>query len=86
MRKAMILALLIPLTLVGCAAPINTRAADPTIAGRCKLLSYREDRGHVSWGLIPMIINQANADARRQDMYDACVAAGGSREAPPEMP
>jgi hypothetical protein len=72
--------------LVGCAAPINTRTADSDLAGRCKLLAYNEDRGHVAFGLIPMIVAQSNADARRQDIYDSCIAAGGTREKPTEMP
>jgi hypothetical protein len=71
---------------IGCAAPINTRTADAETSGRCKLLAYNEDRGHVAFGLIPMIVAQSNADARRQDIYDSCIAAGGTREKPTEMP
>jgi hypothetical protein len=33
-----------------------------------------------------MAINAGNANARRQEIYDACVAAGGTREAQPERP
>jgi hypothetical protein len=72
--------------LAGCAAPVDTRAADPQLAGRCKLMAYREDRGHFAWGLSAMLITEANADARRQEIYDACLAAGGTREQPAEMP
>ena len=74
------------IALVGCQTPIDIRGANPQVAGSFKLLAYKEDRGHVAFGLIPAMIVQANADARRQDIYDSCVAAAGSREQPPEMP
>jgi hypothetical protein len=72
------------LALSGCAAQIDTRGADAQLAGRCKLMAHQEDRGSVSFGLIPMAIAASNANARRQDVYDSCVAASGSRELPPE--
>lgn len=75
------------LTLVGlsaCAAPIDTHGVSLQIAGRCKLMAHQEDRGNISFGLIPMAIAASNANARRQDVYDSCIAAAGSREAPPE--
>jgi hypothetical protein len=88
MPKAKIILLVVPVlaTLASCAAPVNTRAADPQLAARCKLMAYKEDRGHFAWGLTAMLITEANADARRQDIYDACLAAGGTREQPAEMP
>ena len=49
-------------------------------------MAYKEDRGHFAWGLTAMLITQANADARRQEIYDACLEAGGTREQPAEMP
>jgi hypothetical protein len=72
------------LALAGCAAQIETRGVDQQLAGRCKLMAHQEDRGTVSFGLIPMAIAASNANARRQDVYDSCVAAAGGREAPPE--
>jgi hypothetical protein len=54
------------------------------IAGRCKLMTYGEERGHVSFGLIPMAISAYNTNQRRQEIYDACLAAGGGRETPAE--
>jgi hypothetical protein len=72
--------------LTACAAPINTSSApNSQIAGRCKLLAYKEDQSSYARGLISMAIVQANKDARRQEIYDACVAAGGSREVVPEI-
>jgi hypothetical protein len=47
-------------------------------------MAHQEDRGSIAFGLIPMAIAASNANARRQDVYDSCVAAGGSRETPPE--
>jgi hypothetical protein len=72
------------LALTGCAAQIETRGAGEQLAGRCKLMAHQEDRGGVSFGLIPMAIAASNANARRQDVYDSCLAAAGSRELPPE--
>lgn len=72
------------LLLGSCASPIDTHDADAQLAGRCKLMAHQEDRGHISFGLIPMAIAASNANARRQDVYDSCVAAAGSREMPPE--
>jgi hypothetical protein len=76
--------LALALALAGCAAQIDTRGADSQTAGRCKLMAHQEDRGNISFGLIPMAIAASNANARRQDVYDSCVAASGSRELPPE--
>jgi hypothetical protein len=70
--------------LSACAAQIDTHGVNPQLAGRCKLMAHQEDRGHVSFGLIPMAIAAHNANERRQDVYDSCVAAAGSRELPPE--
>jgi hypothetical protein len=72
------------LSLGACAAQIDTHGADSQTAGRCKLMAHQEDRGSISFGLIPMAIAASNANARRQDVYDSCVAASGSRELPPE--
>lgn len=72
------------LLLASCASPIETHGVEAQLAGRCKLMAHQEDRGHVSFGLIPMAIAASNANARRQDVYDSCVAAAGSRELPPE--
>jgi hypothetical protein len=84
-RLRAVAAVVVTLTaLAGCAAPINTRSADAETSGRCKLLAYKEDRGRVAFGLIPMIVTQSNVDARRQDIYDSCIAAGGTREKPTE--
>jgi hypothetical protein len=80
------LAALLALPLGAYATPINTRGADAQLAGRCKLMAYGEDRTHVAVGLIPMIVTQSNVDQRRQEIYDSCVAAGGGREQPAEMP
>jgi hypothetical protein len=71
--------------LSGCVSPIDTHGMNPQIAGRCKLMAHQEDRGSISFGLIPMAIAASNANARRQDIYDSCVAAGGSRESPPTI-
>ena len=70
--------------LAGCAAQIDTHGVDAQTAGRCKLMAHQEDRASISVGLIPMAIAASNANARRQDVYDSCVAAGGSRELPSE--
>ncbi len=75
---------LVALLLASCASPIETHGIDAQLAGRCKLMAHQEDRGHISFGLIPMAIAASNANARRQDVYDSCVAAAGSRETPPE--
>jgi len=71
--------------LSGCAAPVDTRGANEQLAGRCKLLAYKEDRGHIAFGLLSMAIVQANGNARRQEVYDSCVQAAGSRELTPEV-
>jgi hypothetical protein len=80
------IATLLALLLGACQAPLNTRGVDTQLAGRCKLMAYGEDRTHVAVGLIPMIVTQSNVDQRRQEIYDSCVAAGGGREQPAEMP
>jgi hypothetical protein len=72
------------LALSGCAVPVDTRGAATQTAGRCKLMTYGEERGHVSFGLIPMAISAYNTNQRRQEIYDACLAAGGGRETPAE--
>ena len=72
------------IAIAGCAAQIDTHGADSQTAARCKLMAHQEDRGSVSFGLIPMAIAASNANSRRQDVYDSCIAAGGSRELPPE--
>ena len=78
--------------LAACASPLNTRGVSADLAGRCKLMAYKEDRGVLALGylgasgLAAMAITQANGDARRQEIFDACVEAGGTREQPPEMP
>ncbi len=79
-----ILVATVALLLASCANPIDTHGVDTQLAGRCKLMAHQEDRGHISFGLIPMAIAASNANARRQDVYDSCVAAAGSRELPPE--
>ena len=71
--------------LTGCQTPVDTRGVtDAQISGRCRLIAAQEDRGHISFGLIPMAISAYNANMRRQEIYDACVVAAGSRESPPE--
>jgi hypothetical protein len=72
------------IALSGCAVPVDTRGAATQTAGRCKLMTYGEERGHVSFGLIPMAISAYNTNQRRQEIYDACLAAGGGRETPAE--
>jgi hypothetical protein len=75
---------LLVVALSGCAAPVDTHGASEQVAGRCKLLAYKEDR-HIAFGLLSMAIVQANANARRQEVYDSCVQAAGSRELTPEV-
>jgi hypothetical protein len=65
---------LILISLSACAMPIDTHGVNPQIAGRCKLMAHQEERGSVAFGLIPMAIAASNANARRQDVYDSCVA------------
>jgi hypothetical protein len=72
--------------LAACQTSIDTHGADAQTAGRCKLMAYKEDHGHLAFGLIPAMIVQHNADAQRQDVYDSCVAAAGMREQPAETP
>lgn len=74
----------VAVTITGCAAPINTQGVESRTAARCTLMAHQEDRSHVAFGLIPAMIVQHNADQRRQEIFDACVAAGGSRELPSE--
>jgi hypothetical protein len=39
-------------------------------------MALREDRGWLATGLPSMLIVTAMANNRRQDIYDACLAAG----------
>jgi hypothetical protein len=80
------IATLLALPLGACQTPLNTRGVDTQLAGRCKLMAYGEDRPHFAIGLLSTAIVQANVDARRQEIYDSCVAAEGGRERPAEMP
>jgi hypothetical protein len=87
------LLLLTCIALAGCASPLNSRGVSTDLAGRCKLMAHSEDRGGMppfgylgTSGLIALSVAQSREDARRQEIYDACVAAGGTREQPAEMP
>jgi hypothetical protein len=64
--------------LVGCTAPINIHSGvDPQVAGRCELVAYSEDRAYFATGLPSLLIAAGNSNARRQAIFEACVAAGG---------
>ena len=71
------IATLLALPMGACQVPLNTRGVSTQLAGRCKLMAYGEDRPHFAIGLLSTAIVQANVDARRQEIYDSCVAAEG---------
>ena len=72
------------LLLAGCQVPVDTHGVASRQAGRCELMANQEDRGHIAFGLVPMLIAAHDANQRRQDVYDACMEAGGDRESPAE--
>ena len=81
------------LSLAACAAPsLDTHWVRSDLAGRCKLMAYKEDSGNnfilgyvgLS-GLAANAIADANTAAKRQAIFDACVQAVGTREQPPEV-
>jgi hypothetical protein len=44
-KSSILLVVSVLAVLAGCAAPVNTRSADPQIAGRCKLMAYKRTAG-----------------------------------------
>jgi hypothetical protein len=65
----------------GCVAPIDTHGVTSQLAGRCKLTAYQIDQTAeqgVRHSAIGFAITQSNENARRQEIFDACVQAGGN--------
>ena len=68
------------LGLSSCVAPIETHGVDTTTAGRCKMAAYQVDQTNqqaVRHGVIGFMITQSNENTRRQEIFDACIEAGG---------
>jgi hypothetical protein len=66
--------------LVGCVAPIDTHGTNTQIAGQCKLVAYQTDQTTqqgVRHGVVGFAIAQSNENVRRQEIFDACLEAGG---------
>jgi hypothetical protein len=77
------LCVVILLALNGCVTPIDTHGVDAQTAGRCKLQAYQEDQQNASMarhGAIGMAIIQSNENTRRQEIFDACLEAGGVKQ------
>ena len=74
------LCVVILLALNGCVTPIDTHGVDAQTAGRCKMAAYQIDQQNASvarHGPLGMAIIQSNENTRRQEIFDACVQAGG---------
>jgi hypothetical protein len=78
-------------SLVGCAARINTQGIDTPLAAQCKIMTYRFDqtmshpsldpefgRNEGPLGALAKTISGISEADRRQDVFNACVAAGAS--------
>jgi hypothetical protein len=81
MMKRIILATALGSLAAGCVAPIDTHGITSQLAGRCKLTAYQIDQTTeqgVRHGAIGFAITQSNENARRQEIFDACVQAGGN--------
>lgn len=66
--------------LSGCVAPIETHGVGTTTAGHCKMVAYQTDQTNqqaVRHGVIGVVIAQSNENTRRQEIFDACIEAGG---------
>jgi hypothetical protein len=77
------LCIVILLALSACVTPIDTHGVDAQTAGRCKLQAYQEDQQNASMarhGAIGMAIIQSNENTRRQEIFDACLEAGGVKQ------
>jgi hypothetical protein len=79
--KRIALAVALASLAAGCVTPIETGGADARLAGHCKLVAYQIDQTAeqgVRHGAFGFVITQSNENARRQEIYNACVQAGGN--------
>jgi hypothetical protein len=80
MMKQVALVTALGLLACGCVAPIETQGVASQLAGHCKLVAYQTDQtaqqNHAT-GALGFAIAQSNENVRRQEIFNACVQAGG---------